>query len=55
MNTDPHDPIDEETGDEYQTPDDVDQYDPYWEPEDSWLDAAYEDRFDTGYEPDWEY
>jgi hypothetical protein len=23
--------------------------------EDAWLDAAYEDRFDTGYEPDWEY
>ena len=23
--------------------------------EDAWLDAAYEDRFDTGYEPEWEY
>lgn len=23
--------------------------------EDAWLDAAYEDRFADGYEPEWEY
>ena len=23
--------------------------------EDAWLDAAYEDRYDMGYEPEWEY
>ena len=23
--------------------------------EDAWLDAAYEDRDDMGYEPEWEY
>ncbi len=23
--------------------------------EDAWLDRWHEDRFDTGYEPEWEY
>jgi len=36
--------------DEYQTPDDVDQYDPYWEPEDSHLDSYWEDQSEYGME-----
>ena len=58
------DPISEEFGDEHHyaqaqammQDEDLLPYDLTNEGnEDAWLDAAYEDRYDTGYEPEWEY
>jgi len=64
MKIDPtYNPINEESGDEgyyahYAMMQDEDllPYDLTNEGnEDAWLDAAYEDRFADGYEPEWEY
>ena len=64
MKIDPtYNPINEEFGDEHHyaqaqamMDEDLLPYDLTNEGnEDAWLDAAYEDRYDTGYEPEWEY
>lgn len=59
MKIDPtyNNPIDPETGHEYDpiTEEFGDEHHYAEEPEDAWLDAAYEDRWDIGYEPEYEY
>jgi|APDOM4702015118_1054815.scaffolds.fasta_scaffold334671_1 hypothetical protein len=65
MKIDPtYNPINEEFGDEYHyaqaqammQDEDLLSYDLTNEGnEDAYLDAAYEDRYDMGYEPEWEY
>lgn len=64
MKIDPtYNPINEEFGDEHyyaqaamMQDEDLLPYDLTNEGnEDAWLDAAYEDRYDMGYEPDYEY
>ena len=59
----PYNPINEEFGDEHyyaqaamMQDEDLLPYDLTNEGnEDAWLDAAYEDSFADGYEPEWEY